>query len=358
MRIAFLTSTPQNVFQGSGTYTGVSTLAAALRRLGVEVDLISPEWHFPVHAAARWWFNHKLTARHWGDFDLLAGFDLDGYAIAGKTGVPHIASIKGVIADEMQFETGATRLSMSIQAGWERQHVQHADLVMTTSRYAARRLQSLYGILHAPVIVPEAISLEAWDKLFDGIEAPLHGRRFTVLTVCRFYPRKRLNSLLAAAVTVRRRAPDIEFRIVGDGPGRRRLQTMWRREALQDSVRWLGNLSQHDLAREYRQCDVFCLPSVQEGFGIVFLEAMAAGKPIVAANAAAVPEVVQDGVLIEPGNEAALAEALLRLYRDTALRACLGNTGRERVKVYDADRVARQFLAQVEPLVRARAARA
>lgn len=74
------------------------------------------------------------------------------------------------------------------------------------------------------------------------------------------------------------------------------------------------------ICQEYDRSDVFCLPSVQEGFGSAFLEAMTAGKPIVAARAAAVPEVIRNGILVEPENPEALAEAVVRLYRDPGLR--------------------------------------
>src|SRR6185295_8238776 len=98
-------------------------------------------------------------------------------------------------------------------------------------------------------------------------------------------------------------------RIVGGGLEAISLRRLWRGLHLEETVSWLGDVTAGQLAAEYNGADVFCLPSVQEGFGIVFLEALAAGKPIVAARAAAVPEVVRHGLLVEPENDDALADA-------------------------------------------------
>jgi glycosyltransferase involved in cell wall biosynthesis len=116
-------------------------------------------------------------------------------------------------------------------------------------------------------------------------------------------------------------------------------------------VRWLGDLSIARLAEEYNRCEVFCLPSVQEGFGIVFLEAMAAGKAIIAARASAVPEVVGDGVLVEPGQPEALADAISRLHQDPDFRDALGRAGRRRVSQFDMNRVAAQFVSEIGKVV-------
>jgi glycosyltransferase involved in cell wall biosynthesis len=105
------------------------------------------------------------------------------------------------------------------------------------------------------------------------------------------------------------------------------------------------------LAAEYQHAHVFCLPSIQEGFGIVFLEAMAAGKPIIAARSAAVPEVVQHGCLVEPGNAEALADAIEMLYFDAGLRNRLGAEGLQRVEQYEMRRVALSFLNAVSRLL-------
>src|SRR4029077_17150408 len=108
---------------------------------------------------------------------------------------------------------------------------------------------------------------------------------------------------------------------VGNGP----CDAAWREQAvhlkLGDTVTWLGDVSRAALAAEYNRTDVFCLPSVQEGFGIVLLEAMAAGKSIVAARAAAIPEVAPHATLVDPESAAALAEGILNLYSSPELRS-------------------------------------
>jgi glycosyltransferase involved in cell wall biosynthesis len=341
VRLVFLTSTPLNLAQGSGTFSGISTLARALRPLGVEVEILAPTLELPVYTLTRLAFNEQLPFRKMPACDAVVGFDMDGYRLAGRGSPPHIASIKGVIADEMQFERGVTRWTMAVQAACERAHVRRSRLVMTTSSYAAGRIRQLYGV-EATSIVPEPIDLAAWRETFARNAARPDPKRFTVLSVCRFYPRKRLHLLLDAGARLRERIPELEIRIVGNGPERAKLERM-----RPSCERFLGDLSQDELAAEYNRADVFCLPSVQEGFGIVFLEAMAAGKPIVAARAAAVPEVVRNGILVEPEDSAALAEAIYRLRREPELGRSLAEEGRKDVEQYDAPRVAQRFLDEV-----------
>ncbi len=345
MKLAFLTSTPLDPVRGSGTYSGISTLARALRSLGCEVEIFTPKLRLPVYTAERLWFNERLRWRDFAGFDAVVGFDLDGYRMHSPQ--PHIASIKGVIADEMRFERGLTRRTLALQAACERVHVRRANLVMTTSRYAAGRIQALYGLAEMPAVVPEPIDLAAWRELFARNPAAPDPGRFTVLSVCRFYPRKRLDLLLEAAARLSGQIPELEVRIVGGGPQAARLRRICKERGLERVVRWLGDVSQEQLAREYQRCDAFCLPSVQEGFGIVFLEAMAAEKPIVAARAAAVPEVVQHGILAEPGDAASLAASLAELHGNARLRNSLAGAGAETVRQYDAARVAGMFLENV-----------
>lgn len=334
MRIRFLTSTPLDVRRGSGTYVGIHVLRRALEGLGHNVVIETPRRHFPNYTLERLAFNRAVRAS--SGIDLTVGFDMDGYRIASAAG--HVAALKGVIADEVRFESGVTRLTMSVQARCERLHVARASRVLVTSAYSAERAMEFYGLRERPAIVPEPIELGEWRRMLA--ENPAERRAFTLLYVGRFYRRKRVNLLLRAAAMLRDSMPDLAVHIVGNGPCNGAWQALSRELRLDGVVTWLGDVSRAVLAEEYNRADAFCLPSVQEGFGIVLLEAMAAGKPIVAARAGAIPEVAPHAMLVEPDNAEALAEGIERV-RGAA------PAHREWVEQFDAPRVARQFLSGV-----------
>ncbi len=314
--------------------------------MGIGVEIVRPQIHLPFFTATRVLFNealrwHNLTA------DATIGIDADGYAIAGRrNSAPYIACIKGVIGDAVRFETGITRASMAFHSRLEAKNARRADLVITVSRYCAARIEELYGI-RGVTVVPELIDLKAWRELFNSIPAPHNLDNFTVLCVCRFYPRKRLDTLLYAASQLRHTIPQFKIRIVGNGPQYRRLRRICAELQLDGLVHWLGDLPLLRLAEEYKRAHVFCLPSLQEGFGIVFLEAMAAGKPIVAVRTAAVPEVVRNGILVEPENPEALADGIDRLYRNPYLCTSLASASCQDVERFDVHRVAGLFLSEV-----------
>jgi glycosyltransferase involved in cell wall biosynthesis len=151
--------------------------------------------------------------------------------------------------------------------------------------------------------------------------------------------------LLRAVAQLRSRIRGFQARIVGSGPCAGSLKALARELKLENNVMWLGDVSRAQLAAEYNQCDLFCLPSVQEGFGIVLLEAMAAGKPIVASRAAAIPEVAPHGELVEPDSPEALAAGIELLHRSPGRQEANAAAGARWVRQFDAAIVADRFLA-------------
>lgn len=282
----------------------------------------------------------------------MVSFDLDGCFL--DTGaVPRVACLKGVMADEARFERGWPRLRLAALSRLEARAARRADGVVVTSEYCREVVHGAYGV--APgrqTVVPEGIDLEAWGDLPPS-EPFAEG--YTVLSVARQYPRKNTATLLRAFDRVRKNRSDVRLRVIGGGPELERLRRLVRRLGLEGPVRLEGEVAELQQVQEaYAGADVFCLPSLQEGFGIVFLEAMATGLPIVAGDAAAVPEVVRDGdtgLLVDPRDPGAVAGALLRLLEDAGLRRSMGQAGRKRVRSYGWPRVAERFLDAVGDLL-------
>jgi glycosyltransferase involved in cell wall biosynthesis len=352
VKFAFLTSTPLSPTEGSGTFVGIRELERALGALGHSVEIRPLRLRSGFHTLDRWLYNAGVAVAP-PAADVAVGFDLDGFLWTRRRRIPFVASLKGIIADELQNERGWTRALLSVQARWERRNVALADRVLVTSRYCAGVVERLYGVPPRRIaVVPEPIDLEDWQGRFA--RAPRRpSERPTILSVARMYPRKRLEDLLEAVSLLRRRLPDVRLSLVGDGPERDRLLRRHAALDLGDAVVFLGEVSRNRLAEEYVNADCFCLPSVQEGFGIVFLEAMAAGLPVVACRAAAVPEVVPDGVaglLVAPRRPDQLTDALEEVLTDSRRRKEYGEAGRRRAAEFSAPRVAERFLEAVARL--------
>jgi len=167
----------------------------------------------------------------------------------------------------------------------------------------------------------------------DGSEVRLHlgvgPGTLLVGTVARLSPEKGLADLLEGLARVKAQGMEMPLLVVGDGPERQRLEQMAKDLALDGCVRFLG--ARGDLPALYAALDIFVLPSREEGSPNSVLEAMAAGKAIVASCVGGVPEVIDHettGLLVPPASPDALAAALARLANDSGLRSRIGLAAR------------------------------
>ncbi|SEV97589.1 glycosyltransferase family 4 protein [Luteibacter sp. 329MFSha] len=349
MKIAFIDSWPQSSIEGSGTAIGIRGLRNALTDQGERVSVMSPRGTWPRNTTARrLFFNAALPLRlDVSKHDIVVGFDYDGFLCSGRTRkVPYIVSIKGVLAEEARHERGRTRAVLRALSLLERHNARRADIVVTTSHYCRKAIVEHYGVLEKRIrLVPEGIDLDHWRRVLLSEHRRDTGA--TILCVARQYPRKHVADLLHAMPLIRRVIPGARAVIVGNGPEHGNLMRMRDELRLGDVTTLLGNVADDDtLIRLYRHADVFCLPSIQEGFGIVFLEAMASELPIVATSACAIPEVVphgRAGWLVPPGDVASLAHALIRLLTDPSRREAYGRQGLAHVQRYDWKMVAKRF---------------
>jgi len=191
------------------------------------------------------------------------------------------------------------------------------------------------------VVVNEGIDLERVDaappaKLHEELwlphDAPIVGN------VAALVPHKGQRHLIEAAALVVRQVPDARFVIAGQGELRAALERQIREHRLEKHVTLLGFRT--DILSLHKAFDVFVMSSVTEGLGTSLLDAMACGRPIVATAAGGIPEVIENGrtgFLVPPRDHAAMANAIVRLLNDAALRRRMGETGlataRERFSV-------------------------
>ncbi|WLI88272.1 glycosyltransferase [Massilia sp. R2A-15] len=220
----------------------------------------------------------------------------------------------------------------------EKQLMLESSGVRSISAAIRRDIEEGYGfrfredaVRVAPLGMPPAAAAPA--------PAPASGR-VTVLFVGRLEPRKGIDTLLAAIPRVLAENPQVDFRIVGDDslpvPGgkasyKEAFLNSEAGKASRGRVHFGGRAGQQELVAAYAACDIFVAPSRFESFGLVFLEAMREGKPVIGCDVGGMPEIIEDGVnglLVAPADSDALAAAILKLAASAPLRAEMGAAGR------------------------------
>jgi len=311
------------------------------------VPCYSTDIMFPLD---NWVFNRNLTKQAATiDADVFEAHAVSGYGFPKKLkqldiNKPFIHTIHGVLADEYQQAKANSNQSLRDKVAnrlmhhlgeLEKRTAQNATLIVTISNYSLQKINQNYGISEDKVrIVPNGVDTEKFKPTNDAPEPRKQfgfGNEPVVLFVGSLISRKGLPLLVKAAEKVVKDRPDTKFLLVGDGPLRENLDATLKQVNLGGNFVFLTNIRDEVLPTIYNCADVFVLPSIQEGQGNVLLEAQACGVPVVAFDIGGVNEAVhagETGLLAERGNTDALADSLLKLVNDEALRKQMGLAGR------------------------------
>lgn len=218
-----------------------------------------------------------------------------------------------------------------------------ASGVVSISEYTASQLAEHQGLsgnrVHVVPLALETSWLEAAASVAGRVSDASPAREEPgprLLSVSRLEPFARdkgINHVIRSLPEVRLAVPGLRYHVVGDGPDRPYLERVAQECGVTDLVSFKGLLAHDDLIEEYRQANAFVLPSRREGFGLVFLEAMAYAKPVIALRAAAAVEVVADGrtgILVD--DEQDLATAIIAVVSDENRAQAMGRAGAERLQ--------------------------
>lgn len=217
-----------------------------------------------------------------------------------------------------------------------------SDLALAPSRYTAGKLSEVQGIPNdkiRPLAWPLNPSFARMASAPADLPLPKgFPRGRVVLTVGRWISSERykgVDDLIRATLQLRATTPGLNLVAVGGGDDLPRLKEFANRLGVADCVHFLENSSRAELAACYANAEIFALPSTGEGFGFVFLEAMAFAKPVVGAATGGITDIVEsnmNGLLVPPRDNQRLCQALDCLLKDEQLRKKLGQRGAEVVR--------------------------
>jgi phosphatidylinositol alpha-mannosyltransferase len=208
------------------------------------------------------------------------------------------------------------------------------------------------------VIIPNGIDLNRFSDKAPPIEQYRDGK-LNILFVGRLEKRKGFKYLLGAYERVKKQFPQCRLIVVSPA-GRlcKKYQKIAARRKLKDVV-FADRVSYEELPRYYNTADIFCSPAIGwESFGMVLLEAMATGKPIVASDIPGYAGLVTNGVeglLVKPGDEKAFSGALLQLLQDESMRKAMGEKGKLKAKDYSWEVIAQKVMSYYQKLLQDRA---
>lgn len=376
-----------HMFPKAGSYSGifVEQQVEELVRLGHEVTVVSPtawapfplpylssKWKkyasvprsekrdgymvffpkyvmFPRNFAAHtsgervWRSWHQQVEFSGGEFDLIHAHVAlpDGYVamkLAEKWKIPYVVTVHG-----SDFST-TINLSTRCYDVVNQVLSDAARVILVSNKLDRIRLERFPQLPEKFVVLPNGVSSkflgpalkerkmhlgnESWD---DEASRTVRREPVRILSVSNLIALKGLDDNLRALAEVEKSFTDYTYDIIGQGSERERLEKLAEELGLQAKVNFLGAKSADEVKEHMDKCDVFSLPSWNEAFGVVYLEAMACGKPVIGCEGQGIADVVahgETGFLVPPREVGSLADTLLLLLENPDLRAKVGKQAR------------------------------
>ena len=252
-------------------------------------------------------------------------------------GVPYVVTTHAVDVLEPQTSSFRTMVIKSV--------LKNAKKIISVSNYTKGILLEL-GIPKENIeVIPNGVDYKRFDANIDYFDIikkhSIQGKK-VILTVGRLVKRKGHGMVIKSLPEVIKKVPNMVYLVVGDGPLRNELEELVKKLKLEKYVVFAGYIAYEDLPKYYTACDVFIMPSREikekgdvEGFGIVYLEANACGKPVIGGKSGGVVDAIEDdvtGLLVDPQNINDISNALIKLLTSKEYSSKLGVNGRKRVE--------------------------
>jgi teichuronic acid biosynthesis glycosyltransferase TuaC len=195
--------------------------------------------------------------------------------------------------------------------------------------------------------IHNGIDLSLIEEILDKT-VPKDNAWGQIISICNLWPTKGIDiNLMALAQLKDAKIPWQRYTIIGEGPERKKLERLAKELRIEDKVVFLGRLQHQDALKELARADIFCMPSWQESFGVVYLEAMALGKPAIGCKGQGAEDIIRngsDGLLVPPRDQASLAETLKKLLQNPEFAITLGNNAKLRACQFTWERNVKAYM--------------
>ncbi|MBD1363973.1 glycosyltransferase family 4 protein [Mucilaginibacter sp. ZT4R22] len=260
-------------------------------------------------------------------------FSLCYFQLYKRNTVPIAVRVSTTFSQIMNDHYPFKSRGMDLIARMEIAFIKKSKHLITHAQNHALELEQLFGINHSRFqIIPHGVTLPASAPAKTVKAGPVQ-----VLFVGRLEYRKGIDVLLAAIPLVLKAKPNVQFNIIGADTG-----DEYQNRFIADTdltilqkVTFRGKVSDEHLQQAYRDCDIFVAPSRYESFGLIFIEAMSYGKPVIGCDAGGMPEIITNnynGLFAITGDAQSLADKLILLIEDAGLRDELGENALETVR--------------------------
>jgi len=373
MRIAFVTQQLRQVLSGPGLYA--NNVLRSLVRDGHQVVVVAPEDERPELVSgykfigvrppilrtsqARWLSLSFVFARALRQLERAGELDLVHFtdareaffyqpAISGDQPRPAvIGNVNDTYAAESHQLAYYRRNYHDWHVRWayyralrlaERRAYHQLDVAIANSQFTAQVVAERYAIPSSRLLVCHKSVDVARFADIPRRRAAIAPHPPTVLFVGGNMQRKGLSTLIRAAPAIRAVLPGVEFWVVGRDRAEARMRLLGKALGVAESFHFLGLQTQAQLLDLYARADAFAMPSLSEAFGVVFLEAMAAGVPTIGTRVGGIPEIIrhgENGLLVEPEDATGLANTLIEVLTRAELRERLRLAGPATVVGFD-----------------------
>jgi len=267
-----------------------------------------------------------------------------GAVLSSLFKIPNVLSIHGGDIYDPSKRLSPHRLGM---LRWcVRNVINGATKVVAQSTNTKKNAENIYHARKDIEIIPLGIPMMNFVPTARQ-DLSMQTERIYIISVGRLVKRKQYDTLIKALNIVRKNGNDVGLILVGEGPERNYLEKLSFELGLSEYISFLGAISDEKKLQYLSKSDIYTLSSLHEGFGIVLLESMLCGLPIIATDIGGQTDIItneKNGILIPTENPKALADAIIKLVKDNTLRKKMVEFNKEDVKKYEISRIAERYL--------------